>query len=272
MWRSTSKQEDEAICLAIIIGLNTAQILETPDQDNLKTFILMQREFRSDFIFRLGPRMEQDGYGWAPITFISNVIPDGGQKASAPLAWADKSGLDVNYPGLLFTVEHLSLAGDKLLFMNPEDGSRYEVKLNPGWTPRTLFKSWKEGVWPKQQSWSELCASRGIQRGALIIEDWPLIPDHTVPEVQVLDSQGNDLLAELFKDFLPKLKLERPVVLRPTRGVLGLVSKEDSDEIYVQFYATAIVSQSISPTEFAQLQRESRGRTQGNTELVCSLV
>ena len=89
MWRSTSKLKDEAICLATIMGLSTEDIVQAADEEKLKKFIILQQRFRADFIFRLGPRMKQDGYGWAPLTFVMNFMPDQNLTPSpAPLAFA----------------------------------------------------------------------------------------------------------------------------------------------------------------------------------------
>ena len=252
MWRSTSRQTDEAICLASIMGLETGEVVDAKGEDKLKTFILLQRHFRSDFIFRLGARMEEDGFGWAPITFTFNAIPDATQGTSSPLAWADKYGLHVQYTGLLFPVEGLSLDGGKVLFVT-QDGARYRVDLFLNDTKRVTFKSWKDGIWPSQQSWSEMCSSRGIRRGALIIKDWPLKPDHIAPEPKILDSNWENIFRKLVPDYKP----EPVTVYRPTQAVIGFVTEDDPIETPVRFYATANVSRSILSSELTQFRLES---------------
>jgi len=255
MFRSTSKLRDEAICLAGIMGLSTKEIVQVPDEVRLKKFILLQRHFRADFIFRLGARMEEDGYGWAPLTFTMNVIPSLTLiTAPPPIAFADESGLHVSYPGLLFNAQDISLEGDQLLFVDEKDGNCYEIQHHRDWTPRSPLENLIKGVWPTQKSWNELCSERKIRQGAVILEEWPLKPDHTVPEVQLLDSQGKDLLAEAF---LNRIKEPPMVVCRPSRAILSLVSEESRMETVVRFYAFALVSQSLSQDRFAQLRRKS---------------
>jgi hypothetical protein len=126
MWRSTSKLKDEAICLATIMGLSTEDIVGAADEEKLKKFIILQQRFRADFIFRLGPRMKQDGYGCAPLTFVMNFFPALKLTSSpAPLAFADESGLHVKYPGLLFRIQNISVVGNQLLFVDEKNGNRY---------------------------------------------------------------------------------------------------------------------------------------------------
>ena len=90
--------------------------------------------------------------------------------------------------------------GDRLLFVDEKDGNRYEVSHHRDWTPRSELQNLIMGVWPTQRSWTDLCSERNAQQGAIILEEWSLKPDHTVPEIQLFDSQGKELLHDLFPD------------------------------------------------------------------------
>ncbi|KAL6243318.1 hypothetical protein RBB50_009870 [Rhinocladiella similis] len=69
-YRSTSEHQDEAFCLATILGLDTRPILQAPREDKWRTFLLQQRIFPKDLLFSSGPRVDQAGFRWAPRNFI----------------------------------------------------------------------------------------------------------------------------------------------------------------------------------------------------------
>lgn len=124
----------------------------------------------------------------------------------------------------------------RLLFVDEKDGNCYEVDHHRDWTPRSELQNLIMGISPTQLSWTDLCLERNARQGAIIPEEWPLKYDHTIPEIQLLDNQGNDLY-ELFPDH----KVDPIVVHRPSRAVLGLVTKEDHTEASIYFYASATV-------------------------------
>ncbi|KAL7958580.1 hypothetical protein V8C34DRAFT_314039 [Trichoderma compactum] len=65
-WRQTSKTRDECICIAALFGLDIDQILNVPDECKFRKLLEMQRIFIKGILFLSGPKMTEEGYGWAP--------------------------------------------------------------------------------------------------------------------------------------------------------------------------------------------------------------
>jgi hypothetical protein len=69
--RSTSNAGDEAVCLAVMLGLDTREILDIPDDKRMLKLFSMMEIFPSQILFMPGPRMQECGYGWAPTSFLN---------------------------------------------------------------------------------------------------------------------------------------------------------------------------------------------------------
>ncbi|KAL7905429.1 hypothetical protein GGI35DRAFT_460699 [Trichoderma velutinum] len=70
-WRQTSKLRDECICIAALFGLNMDQILNTPDELKFQKLLELQKVFIKDIPFLSGPKMAEEGYGWAPLAMMT---------------------------------------------------------------------------------------------------------------------------------------------------------------------------------------------------------
>jgi hypothetical protein len=69
--RRTSKYGDEIICFAQLLGLDVAEILDINDSDmRMKTCISMLPYVPAGILFTFGPKLEIDGYRWAPRSFF----------------------------------------------------------------------------------------------------------------------------------------------------------------------------------------------------------
>lgn len=114
-WRIASHPTDETICLATLLGLDLAPLLEiTPDpskkseilQKLMVTFLYhLDRDIGipSGTIFLPGPKLDQDGYRWAPKTWLFEqprevLYPLFVNEAKA--AFLTLRGLHVQYPGI----------------------------------------------------------------------------------------------------------------------------------------------------------------------------
>ncbi|KAJ5633938.1 hypothetical protein N7528_001780 [Penicillium herquei] len=64
-WRQTSKPRDECICVGSMFGLDMNQIMGVSDDQKFKKLLQLQGDFVSDIIFLSGPKMTEEGYGWA---------------------------------------------------------------------------------------------------------------------------------------------------------------------------------------------------------------
>jgi hypothetical protein len=70
-WRNTSHPSDETICLSILMGKIPSLMAGLSLANRMKTFLSQFDEFPDDLIFMPGPRLEGDGWGWAPTSFMA---------------------------------------------------------------------------------------------------------------------------------------------------------------------------------------------------------
>jgi len=68
--RSTSNAGDEAVCLAITLGFDTKEILDTADDERMLKLFSMHDILPSQILFMPGPRIQKHGYRWAPTSFL----------------------------------------------------------------------------------------------------------------------------------------------------------------------------------------------------------
>ncbi|TEY25428.1 hypothetical protein BOTCAL_1298g00010 [Botryotinia calthae] len=75
-WRMTNKSQDESICIASLFKLDTNQIMGLSDDQKFKKLLQLQGTFVKDIIFLSGPRMSEEGYGWAPPSLMRRRGPE----------------------------------------------------------------------------------------------------------------------------------------------------------------------------------------------------
>ncbi|KAL6802561.1 hypothetical protein GGI42DRAFT_342805 [Trichoderma sp. SZMC 28013] len=75
-WRRTSKLRDECICIAALFGLDMDQMLKTPDEFKFRKLLELQKTFIKDILFLSGPKMAEEGYGWAPLAMMTRRGPE----------------------------------------------------------------------------------------------------------------------------------------------------------------------------------------------------
>ena len=234
--RSTSHPEDEAVCLATILGIGAPEleeIIHEPAETKLLKFILKQRYFPSDCVFFIAPRMTEDGYRWAPLRFVSRAW-EGSEfniGISSPLGNADIGGFHVSYPGLTFDKSHLpSEPKDKLLFRDA-DGDLFQIH----------HFIWVDNP-TTRLSWDEMTTRYQVEKFAAIIQDWPLkkIVGYTLLE---LEMSGLPFL----QDFVQTQKDSwQSQSSRQSRVILGTVLSETHDEIVIRFINVAVISRYIA--------------------------
>ncbi|KAI9853645.1 MAG: hypothetical protein M1813_002036 [Trichoglossum hirsutum] len=158
--RSTSKPEDLPLCLASLLGLDTAALLDDPKSHRMKRLFLMQKRVFVDVLFMKGPRMLGDGNRWVPLNLetvwitsdVVGVPHSLGFKVSLPGFIVDPPGVPrfpASYPNLVFwryfifedtknaqrqqyIVEYDSssdLSDDETFFFSPGDPIRYAFIL-----------------------------------------------------------------------------------------------------------------------------------------------
>jgi hypothetical protein len=69
-YRSTSVPSDEALCMATLAGLNMDEIAAAPQNQQLSKFWSLVRQPPHWVPFWSGPRLPNEGFGWAPATFL----------------------------------------------------------------------------------------------------------------------------------------------------------------------------------------------------------
>ena len=114
--RATSNPGDEALCLSIMLGSDTQQILDTPDDDRMRKLFSLQDVFPNQILFMPGPKINSRGYGWAPTSFLGRRQWANGSalhenqlhhanthtmNLQSPIAYRADSGLLMRSPGFL---------------------------------------------------------------------------------------------------------------------------------------------------------------------------
>lgn len=74
--RTSNRKEDETICLSSLLGMDPEQLLDPKDNAEQKMcrFITMLDKFVGippGIIFLPGPKVDQDGFGWAPKSWMN---------------------------------------------------------------------------------------------------------------------------------------------------------------------------------------------------------
>ena len=67
---STSRWEDEALCLASIMNQETASLAKLPPEDRIERFLSKIQMLPAHILFGNGPRSGKPGLGWAPASFL----------------------------------------------------------------------------------------------------------------------------------------------------------------------------------------------------------
>jgi Heterokaryon incompatibility protein (HET) len=100
--RTTSEAQDEAVCLAIIFGLDVKALMEEAPEKRWQCFLLQQQTFPKDLLFTSGPRMSQLGYRWAPSTFIRRTASQASKLSlSMGVGEANAAGFTIRASGFL---------------------------------------------------------------------------------------------------------------------------------------------------------------------------
>lgn len=108
-YRSTSKLEDEAICLASILDIKFDEIAKLDTREaRMRMFYSLVKELPSSILFHRGNRLSLDGVRWAPASLLSNHKFYTFSNNSTP-ASCDANGLHVQFFG--YTVLHVPPAG-----------------------------------------------------------------------------------------------------------------------------------------------------------------
>lgn len=107
-WRKSHKQKDETICLSTLLDIDPQPLMEDPnetEEQKMCRFISMLDKYIGippGMIFLPGPKLNVEGFGWAPKTWMSGL----GEEFPYPLnldstpTFLTRRGLLVQYPGM----------------------------------------------------------------------------------------------------------------------------------------------------------------------------
>jgi hypothetical protein len=94
-FRTTSRGGDEPLCLAILLGLDVEALQQEPDAYTVKKFWSLHQEIPAGILFIPGPRLQHEGYGWAPASLMDLKIIGNDPSKSAGVT---PCGLRVAHP------------------------------------------------------------------------------------------------------------------------------------------------------------------------------
>ena len=107
-FRSTSKAEDETLCMATLLGLPLDKLLSKDKaEDRLGAFYILVKYIPSNIIFWQKPCLPQRPFRWAPTT-LNNDLGNNYRGLGAPLQVGEcqDDGLHVCYDGFFFDLGH----------------------------------------------------------------------------------------------------------------------------------------------------------------------
>lgn len=112
LYRSTSRKEDQFICMASLIGWNLSLLHGLPFQKRMYALLSTETHLPQGLLFMMGPRMKEPGWTWAVGQFGSskavNITVPLGDIAPGTVT---ERGFAVQYPGLAlpssYTLEKL---------------------------------------------------------------------------------------------------------------------------------------------------------------------
>lgn len=125
-FRSTSVQEDEALCLSALLNIDVEEILASPADEKMKIFWTNQLALPPSAIFWTDAKLKIPGFRWASSTFLNGSPPPiGFYSPNVPWAELTDKGLMVTYPGILLSGSQKPL--HKTFHFQNEMGSCFQV-------------------------------------------------------------------------------------------------------------------------------------------------
>ncbi|KAL4977586.1 hypothetical protein BDW66DRAFT_165481 [Aspergillus desertorum] len=106
LYRSTSKERDEMLCFASLIGWDTSLLKGLPFEDHMHVLLSTEKYLPQGMLFLAGPRMRQRGWRWAISRFGNcgakrlNVKSD-----DMTMGLVTENGFEVEYPALVLPVD-----------------------------------------------------------------------------------------------------------------------------------------------------------------------
>lgn len=146
-YRSLSRVEDETICMAPILGLDRAPLLNQEEHvQRMQMFFRLWQNIPSYILFMEGERLSQPGSRWMPLSFVRGAHKTTVTRVSPQFTTFEPRGLLVSYPGLILPVSDARLAEYcDVGFWNRFDSKWYRIR-----DTSPVFES----KLPTEQRWS----------------------------------------------------------------------------------------------------------------------
>ena len=135
-YRTTSKKEDEAVCLAPLLGFEQDQVRaivnEATAEERMQMMYSMMGDIPASVLFHKLKKLEKPAFGWAPASLLS--VPIRMDFANRIAARCDASGLHVQYAGFIVKTDL------NLRLQRPED-DRFFIGQWQDSFPRAMITS-----------------------------------------------------------------------------------------------------------------------------------
>jgi hypothetical protein len=101
--RQTSKPDDETLCIGTLLGIDIKPLFAKSGPDRMKYLFQTVDRIRPAIIFSETPRLEDEGWGWAPLSFLRPERHPREPGHHGRLMWAERreEGLIVDFDGFL---------------------------------------------------------------------------------------------------------------------------------------------------------------------------
>lgn len=128
-WRTTSWLSDEAVCFAILLGIDVGKVQEGQGQDRIKILASMWQEVPSELAFCPLKRIEDDGFKWMPQSFLGTGLGSTASRGPGTKeAFRSQRGICLKTEGITFDLTSPIPKGQSLAFRMDE--SWYKVWPN----------------------------------------------------------------------------------------------------------------------------------------------
>ena len=130
-YRSTSRQEDEFVCLASLLGWNTSGLRSFPIDQRMRVLLEGESMLPQGLLFVAGPRMRESGWRWATTRFGTSGV----KQLNASIhdntpGTRNEQGFTVQFPGLVLPSTCLFREfPDLLVSFSDESGQQRWVRV-----------------------------------------------------------------------------------------------------------------------------------------------
>jgi hypothetical protein len=143
--RSTTKEADEPICLATLLGLDLERVMTGEANQALQRLLLLQKEFSPTILFTSGAKMKPPGFRWAPATFLQrwsatqlDLFDEPKHVTKDTHAYVTESGLVCSLPGI--TIPELPELDCPRFIVTTTSNHWIGVQFVETWTDIPIFK------------------------------------------------------------------------------------------------------------------------------------